>query len=199
MPCTVSVVISPRSSVMQVWYHWQVMILWTAYSIHEWVHRTFRLDKFICYIAHVILVISDCRLGFVHSWISKSQVLWCGWALECIICFCHSNFFFFATYPVMVGNFRGFKFFMKQAKIRVSEIFTVLIITVGESGTCRLASCTAKKAEWMSRIVYREKWQSQLFVSEWQESSHVPMMFVEMIASAVSLAPLSGSCICAYM
>ena len=55
--------------------------------------------------------------------------------------------FFFATYPVMVGNFRGFKFFMKQAKIRVSEIFAVLIFTVGESGTCRLASCTAKKAE----------------------------------------------------
>ena len=57
------------------------------------------------------------------------------------------TFFFFATYPVMVGNFRGFKFFTKQAKIRVLEIFAVLIFAVGESGTCRLARCTANKAE----------------------------------------------------
>ena len=40
----------------------------------------------------------------------------------------------------MVGNFRGYKFsrvqiFAKRAKIRVSEIFAVLIFAVGESGT----------------------------------------------------------------
>ena len=46
----------------------------------------------------------------------------------------------------MVGNFRGFsrvQIFAKQAEIRVSEIFAVLIFAVCESGTCGLASITA--------------------------------------------------------
>ena len=50
---------------------------------------------------------------------------------------------------------------MKRAKIRVSEIFTVLIFAVGESGTCGLASNMAKE---MSRIAYNKKWQFKLFV-----------------------------------
>ena len=44
----------------------------------------------------------------------------------------------------MDGNFRGYKFFAKQAKIWVSDIFVVLIYAVGESGTRGLASGTAK-------------------------------------------------------
>ena len=44
----------------------------------------------------------------------------------------------------MVGNFRGYKFFPKQAEIRVSEIFADLIFTVCESGTRGLASITDK-------------------------------------------------------
>ena len=44
----------------------------------------------------------------------------------------------------MVGNFCGYKFFAKQAEIRVSEIFAVLIFVVCESGTRGLASITAK-------------------------------------------------------
>ena len=43
----------------------------------------------------------------------------------------------------------------------VSEFLVVLIFTVGESGTRRLA-----KAE---QMVYREKLQSQLFVPVWRE------------------------------
>ena len=35
---------------------------------------------------------------------------------------------------IMVGNFRRYKFFAKQAKIWVSELFVVLIFTVGELG-----------------------------------------------------------------
>ena len=41
-----------------------------------------------------------------------------------------------------------------QAKIRISETFAVLIFVVGESGTRKLASGTAK-AERMSRITYK--------------------------------------------
>ena len=40
-PCVLCLVSILRSSHVQVWYHWQVMTLWTAYSIHEWVHRNF--------------------------------------------------------------------------------------------------------------------------------------------------------------
>ena len=40
----------------------------------------------------------------------------------------------------IVGNFRRYKFFTKQVKIRVSEIFVVLIFAVNKSGTHGLAS-----------------------------------------------------------
>lgn len=54
----------------------------------------------------------------------------------------------------MVGNyFREYKFSQKQAKIRVSDIFAVLIFAVGESGTRGLASTTRLQAERMSRIL----------------------------------------------
>ena len=48
-----------------------------------------------------------------------------------------------AVYRI-VGNFRGYKYFAKQAKVRDSEIFAVLIFAVSESGTRGLASCRAK-------------------------------------------------------
>ena len=44
----------------------------------------------------------------------------------------------------MVGHFCEYKFFAKQAKIQVSEIFAVLIFAVCKSGTRGLASTTAK-------------------------------------------------------
>ena len=54
---------------------------------------------------------------------------------------CHTHY----TCYCIVGNFRGYKFSQpKQAKIRVLEIFAVLIFTVSESGTQGLASGTAK-------------------------------------------------------
>ena len=43
----------------------------------------------------------------------------------------------------MVDDFRS-TCFTKQALIRVSEIFMVLILMVSESGTCVLASCVDK-------------------------------------------------------
>ena len=84
--------------------------------------------------------------------------------------------------------------FAKQAKIQVSEIFAVLIFVVGESGTHGLASSIAK-AEQMSRIVYRERWQCQLFQCG-EKSSLVSRTFVETIASTPGLAPPS---VCAYV
>ena len=44
----------------------------------------------------------------------------------------------------MVGNFSRVQIFAKQAKIRVSEIFAILIFAVCESGTRGLATITAK-------------------------------------------------------
>ena len=55
-----------------------------------------------------------------------------------------TSFHYITPYYRIVGNFRGYKFFAKQAKILVSEIFAVLILVVGESGTRGLASGTAK-------------------------------------------------------
>ena len=52
----------------------------------------------------------------------------------------------------------------REGQIRFSEIFTVLIFAVGETGTHNLASGTAKSY----RIVHRERWQFQLFVPLWR-------------------------------
>ena len=52
--------------------------------------------------------------------------------------------------------------FAKQAKVRVSEFFNVLIFTVGEPGTRGLTL-----SELMSRIFSKE-WKSQLFAPVWQ-------------------------------
>ena len=77
--------------------------------------------------------------------------------------------------------------FAKQAKVRVSEFFNVLIFTVGEPGTRGLTL-----SELMSRIFSKRDGNlSSLFLCG-KKSSHVPRTFVVMIASTVSLAPLSG-------
>ena len=93
---------------------------------------------------------------------------------------------------IMVSNFHGSKFFVKQAQIRASEIFAVSFFSLCESGTCVLACCTAK-TERISRMVNRERLQPQLFVPIWGG------LFVEAIASTLGPAPLSGSFIYAYI
>ena len=80
--------------------------------------------------------------------------------------------------------------FAKQAKVRVSEIFNVLIFTVGEPGTRGLTL-----SELMSRIFSKRDGDfSSLFQCGkcGKESSLIPRTFVVMIASTVGLAPLSG-------
>ena len=75
-----------------------------------------------------------------------------------------------------------------QAKIQVSEIFSFLIFAVGEFGMPGLARSMAK-SECLELFAKRDGNLSSLFQCD-EESSLVPRMFVETIASALGTAVL---------
>ena len=79
----------------------------------------------------------------------------------CVISQCHIlSLSSVHTVPYVVGNFRGYKFSQNRPNLDFKN-FCIFNIAVSKPGTRGLARGRTK-SERKSKIVYRERWQSQL-------------------------------------
>ena len=140
----------------------------------------------------------ECVNYFRVQWVIANETIlhaflnlnhwFCSLSLECATVEFSMTFLIVKPCKLPYGwKFSLVQIFVKQAKIRVSEIFLVLIFAVGETGIHGLANTMAKSWAIFSTLFYS----GARKVASYQATV--------MIASTLGLAPLSGSCVCAYV